>query len=67
MDAPQRFLKLAQDFRGRRPLDVPAAVLHGGHVLEALVDLANVRLDFVAAVRPQDDQRRLHPPVAHAS
>lgn len=67
MDAPERLLKLAQDFWGRRPLDMAAAVLHGGHVLEALVDLADVRLDFVAAIRPQDDQRRLHPPVAHAS
>lgn len=66
MDAPQRLLKLAQDFWGRRPLDVPAAVLHGGHVLEALDDLADVRLDLVAAVGPQDDQGRLHPPVAHA-
>lgn len=67
MDAPERLLKLAQDFWGRRPLHMPAAVLHGGHVLEALVDLPDVRLHFVAPVRPQYDQGRLHAPVAHAS
>lgn len=67
VDAPERLLKLAQDFRGRGPFHVPAVVLHGGHVLEAPVDLTDVRLHLVAAVRPQDDEGRLHPPVAHAS
>lgn len=40
-------------------------VLHGPHVFEAAVHLADVGLDFVAAVSLEDDEGRSHPPVTH--
>lgn len=66
VDAPERLLKLAQDFWGCGPLHVPAEILHGPNVLEALVHLADIRLHLVAPVRPQDNKSRFHPPVAHS-
>lgn len=44
---------------------MPAVVLHGSDVLEAPVDLADVGLDLVASVGPQDDEGRSHPSVSH--
>lgn len=65
IDASESLLELAQDFGRRGPLHVPAVVLHGSDVLEAPVDLADVGLDLVASVGPQDDEGRPHPPVSH--
>ena len=44
---------------------MPPVVLHGFDVFEAAVDLADVGLDLVASVGPQDDEGRSHPPVPH--
>lgn len=66
VDAPECLLKLAQDFWGCGPLHVPAVILHGPNVLEAPVDLTDIRLHLVASVRPQDNKSRFHPSVAHS-
>lgn len=66
VDASERLFELAQDFRGCGPLHLPAVVLHGSHVPEAPVDLADVGLDLMASVGPQDDEHRPHPPVTHS-
>lgn len=66
IDAPECLFKLAQDFGGRGPLHMPAVILHGSDIFEAPVDLADVGLDLVASVGPQDDEGRSHPPVSHS-
>lgn len=66
VDVLQLFLKLAQDFGRRGPLHVSAVILHGFHVSEATVDLADVGLDLVTPVRLQDDEGGTHPPVTHS-
>ena len=40
-------------------------VLHGLHIFEAPVDFADVGLDLVAPVGPEDDECSSHAPVAH--
>lgn len=66
MDALEGLFKLAQDLGGGGPLHVPAVVLHGAHVPEATVDLADVGLDLVAAVGLQDGEGRSHASVPHS-
>lgn len=66
VDASERLFELAQDFRGCGPLHLPAVVLHGAHISEAPVDLADVGLDLIASVGPQDDESGPHPPVTHS-
>lgn len=66
VDAPQCFLKLAQYFWGCRPLDMSAIVLHRPDVFEAAVDLADVGLDFVAPIGPQDDKGCSHTTIPHS-
>lgn len=43
-----------------------AIVFHGANIFEATVDLADVGLDLVASVGPQDYERSAHPPVSHS-
>ena len=66
MDALQSLFELAQDLWGRGPLHVAAVVLHRSDISEALVDLADVGLDLVASVGPQDDEGRPRPSVPHS-